>query len=688
MKLESAQKTSFRGLWFPLLLLLAGFARADDPFPRPVELQPDVDFWVSIFTAYRSDEGVLHDNRNLAVVYARIDMPADLSRRERQRRIESERKSVQAVLRRLATGKREALDATEARILALWGEDVSNETLAAAVDRIRFQQGLSDRFREGMQRSGRWRDYVHEQFTALGVPPELVALPHVESSYNPDARSHVGASGIWQFTRSTGRRFMRVDHVVDERNDPFAATRAAARLLAYNYSITGNWPMAITAYNHGLSGVRRAMQRYGDTATVDILRHYDGRTFGFASRNFYVAFLAAVEVDRNAERYFPGIVSESPQQYAVARLPRYVSAGALSQALGMPKGEIARHNPGLQSIVWEGSKYLPKGYELRVPAGGIDGSLDALLAGLPADAVFDEQLPDLFHTVARGDTLSEIAEAYDTRVSTLVALNNLGSQHRIRAGQQLRLPAAGPAPEVQVVEAVAVVEAPPTVAVVAALAGEADVDEPVAVETAVEAPSTIAAVAALAGAADVDEPVAVETALETALEEPVPAMLGDETSQEPAVGSVQASLLSDPSDYSVADDATIEVQPLETLGHYGDWLEIKTQRLRDLNGLAFRTPVEVGQRVRLDLGKVDAARFEARRIAFQRSQQDSFFRQHVITGVADHTIAEGESVWVLALRRYGVPLWLFRQYNPLVDLQRVQPGTRVQIPLLAAADAS
>ena len=134
MKLESAQKTSFRGLWFPLLLLLAGFARADDPFPRPVELQPDVDFWVSIFTAYRSDEGVLHDNRNLAVVYARIDMPADLSRRERQRRIESERKSVQAVLRRLATGKREALDATEARILALWGEDVSNETLAAAVD--------------------------------------------------------------------------------------------------------------------------------------------------------------------------------------------------------------------------------------------------------------------------------------------------------------------------------------------------------------------------------------------------------------------------------------------------------------------------------------------------------------------------------------------------------------------------
>jgi len=458
---------------------------------------------------------------------------------------------------------------------------------------------------------------------------------------------------------------MRVDHVVDERNDPFAATRAAGRLLAYNYSLTGNWPMAITAYNHGLSGVRRAQQRYGDTATVDILRKYDGRTFGFASRNFYVAFLAAVEVDRNAEHYFPGVVGDPPQQYAVARLPRYVSASGLSQALGMPSSELARHNPGLQPIVWEGSKHLPKGYELRVPAAGIDGTLDALLAGLPADAMFDEQLPDLFHTVARGDTLSQIAEAYDTRVSTLVALNNLGSQHRIRAGQRLRLPAAGPAPEVQVVEAVAVVESPPTVAVV-----DTAVDEIVADELVV------------------DQVVVDEAAVETELGEPMPAMLADETSQEPAIGSVQASLLSDPSDYSVADDATIEVQPLETLGHYGDWLEIKTQRLRDLNGLAFRTPVEVGQRIRLDLGKVDAARFEARRIAYQRSQQDSFFRQHVITGVADHTIAEGESVWVLALRRYGVPLWLFRQYNPLVDLQRVQPGTRVQIPLLAAADAS
>ena len=73
---------------------------------------------------------------------------------------------------------------------------------------------------------------------------------------------------------------------------------------------------------------------------------------------------------------------------------------------------------------------------------------------------------------------------------------------------------------------------------------------------------------------------------------------------------MQASLLSDPSDYTVAADGTIEVHPLETLGHYADWLGISTQRLRDINGLAFRTPVEVGERIKLDLSNVNSEQFE------------------------------------------------------------------------------
>ncbi len=628
--------TSTKPLLLLIFLTFSGLSVADQTFPQPPELQPDVDFWIDVFTRYGNDEGVLHDNRNLAVVYDRLPIPEKISSRERQRRVEKRRKELQAVLKSLASGKRNNLTAEESRVLALWPADVSNQTLATAAGQMRYQQGLKDRFRQGLQRSGRWRDYVNKEFSALNVPIEIAALPHVESSYNPDARSNVGASGIWQFTRSTGQRFLRVDHVVDERNDPYAATRAAARLMAYNYSITGNWPMAITAYNHGLGGVRRAMSQYGDTAYVDILRKYNGRTFGFASRNFYVAFLAAKEVDQNVEKYFPGLVVESPTDYSVASLSTYVSVSGLTKALGTTPAKLKQHNPALQATVWQESKYLPKGYEIRFPTSALQRPLSEVLDTLPSSVVFSKQLPDMFHTVARGDTLSQIAETYNTRVSTLVALNNLNSRNSIRAGQSLRLPAAGPA----------------------------------------------AAVVAIVVPEPIPEVQTTMTEPEPEVAEIVPAAMASEALT-PLLETVQTALLSDPSDYSVAADNTIEVQPLETLGHFGDWLEIKTQRLRDLNGLAFNTPVAVGQRIKLDLNAVDAKGFEERRIAFHGAQQDSFFREHVISGVTEHTIKTGESIWILALRKYDVPIWLFRQYNPGIDVHRVQPGTKVQIPLLS-----
>ena len=74
---------------------------------------------------------------------------------------------------------------------------------------MRFQLGQANKFRDGLIRMGRWEGYIRQALRERGLPVELVALPHVESSYNPRAVSHAGASGIWQFTRSTGRRSSR-----------------------------------------------------------------------------------------------------------------------------------------------------------------------------------------------------------------------------------------------------------------------------------------------------------------------------------------------------------------------------------------------------------------------------------------------------------------------------------------------
>lgn len=643
-----------------LFLLAANMAFADSEalFPKPKELERDVNFWISIFTEFSTREGVLHDQRNLAVVYESIDLPEDASRRTRNKLSKGRREHYQKILRALAGGKRDNLSAEEYRVLNLWPADVSNKELLAAASQIRFQLGLSDRFREGLKRSGRWRDHVNAEFRRLGVPTELAALPHVESSYNPNARSHVGASGIWQFTRSTGRRFLQVDHILDERNDPFLATTAAAKLLAYNYSITGNWPMAITAYNHGLSGALRAMRKYGDNAYADILRHYSSRTFGFASRNFYVAFLAAMQVDQDTERYFPGLVRDSPIDYATVSLPAYIPADKLATALKIRERDLAEHNPAIQATVWQGSKLLPKNFEIRVPNSMLSASLPELMANLSDDSRFDKQLPDLFHTIRRGDTLSQIATEYGTRVSTLVALNSLDNRNRIRAGQQLRLPAAGPAPM-------------PAEVMVAALPSPV-ASLPTASPSPTPPPSIVADAPAIADLSAASDSEADDAEAPFAVSDQVGSLLG----------TLQASLLSDPSDYTVAEDLTIEVQPLETLGHYADWLGIKTQRLRDINGLAFKTPVEVGQRIKIDLGKVGAETFENLRASYHREQQDAFFRNHTITGVTEHVVMRGESVWILALRKYDVPVWLFRQYNPELDLNNVQRGTRLNFPVL------
>ena len=169
------------------------------------------------------------------------------------------------------------------------------------------------------------------------------------------------------------------------------------------------------------------------------------------------------------------------------------------------------------------------------------------------------------------------------------------------------------------------------------------------------------------------------------IEEATPGAMADELAA-PAAVAASTELLSDPSDYTVAADNSIEVQPLETLGHYGDWLEIKTQRLRDINGLRFGRSLRLGERIKLDTARVDVATFERRRIDYHRQQQDHFFRQHVIARVAEHTIRPGESIWVLSLRKFGVPLWLFRQYNPEVDVQQVTPGTKVRFPILTDVD--
>ena len=736
----------------PIAALLAGGLLAQE-LPRPPEIEPDIRFWTRVYTEVDTASGFIHDDRNLDVVYRTLRFDEGASQRSRRNEINAASESIRGTLRTLATGKRDNLSQEEQRILSLWPDGVSNQTLASAVDRLRFQLGQSNRFRAGLIRSGRWKPYIREVLQQEGVPAELIALPHVESSFDPTAYSRAGAAGMWQFTRSTGLRYMRIDHIVDDRRDPFFATVAAAQLLRDNYEVLQNWALAITAYNHGQSGMRNAVRSTGTDRIEVILREYNGRLFGFASRNFYVAFLAAVDVDANAEEYFGPLNPDPVADTAVMSVPDYVTVSTLADAFDVSHDVLRNWNPALTAAVWSGEKFVPRGFRLRVPGDVVPNAAERL-AAVPASLRYTAQRPDVLHRVQRGETVSGIAARYRVSQSALVQLNNLRSQNFIRVGQELRLPGNNGARPITLAQrdgvpsgdgGTYIVRAGDSIDGIARMYGvspedllarnaianadriyvgqelvvggavdgtvaESTAEEPVAAaavaeDSAPDAEPAPAPQAVAAAPADPPEPpsaepevervvvaeatpgpaVATGTEPETQFDPDAPALAPADAETEDTVNvlaSDQAELAADPSDYLVRQDGTIEVQALETLGHYADWLEIRTQRLRDINGMPFREPVVIGRRLRLDFSEVSQDAFEAKRVAFQQETQEAFFQAFDVTGVEHHVVEPGESLWQLALQDFRVPVWLVRQYNPDLDLDRVAPDMVVNFPVL------
>ena len=427
-----------RGLWVLALLLLANIANAQSAllyppsvhFPRPPELEPAINFWVRVYTEVDTQSGFLHDSQNLAVVYERLPLDRKL--------IEDTRARIQEDLRVLATGKRSNLSEHQQHILSLWPTDVSNNTLQAAASTVRWQLGQSDRFLGGLQRSGAYRQHIRSVIGQKQLPLELGVLPHVESSFNPGAYSSASAAGMWQFTRATGQRFMRIDHIVDERMDPYLAANAAMSLLEYNYRVLGTWPLALTAYNHGAGGIARAVRETGTTDIETIIANYKGRAFGFASRNFYAQFLAVLQVENEAQRHFGNVRFDPTPNFIEIRADAFIDAEVFARSIGISLEQLRADNPALRPAVWQGNKRIPQGFPIKVRAEAV--STGDLLAMVPLDFKFPVQTPDVAYVVERGDSLSVIARRFSTSVSQLVALNQLASSHRIQIGQRLLLP--------------------------------------------------------------------------------------------------------------------------------------------------------------------------------------------------------------------------------------------------------
>ena len=685
----------FDRLWLVAVLLFAllccgdrSAAASDETFPVYECITPNVAFWRDVYAKYPSSQGVIHDSVDLGVVYEVVDLEPDTGSAARERnsdKVKAVKAKYENILLRLAAGN-SPVDAEEKRVLALFGpRPPGPDALSTAATRIRFQLGQKDHFMAGLRRSGAYLPQFREIIRSYGLPVDLAYLPHVESSFNYNAYSKFGAAGVWQFTQETGKRFLTIDYTVDERRDPLRATHAAAQLLKENYEKLGSWPLALTAYNHGVNGMRRAKEAKGDYPTI--FREYESGLFKFASRNFYSEFLAAREVAENYRKYFGEVALAAPVESYEVPLKGHMPFQDLLRHFKVDKETFRQLNPALREPVYLGQKYVPKGYQVRLPASK---EMVQLAKQMPEEVYKSQQKRSGIYLVRRGDTVSSIAKRHGVAVGELVAANQLGKRATIYVGQNLRIPKMETAPTLiadrvpkKVVEkrlaSLLPQVPPPDSSVTSASQSQPAEKAPAVVKTGVvPRPS--------APDAPVASPVAPSNPVQITLTGPQ-----DPQATPGAEEAVSPAALVDPAvvvgNFNIErvygrkgkQFGVIRVVAEETLGHYADWLGVNARELRKLNRLAMGKELQLDREITIPLDGVSRERFEELRYEYHREMEEDFFAAYQVQGVRRYQIKPGDNIWRLCQVEFELPLWLVKKYNAELDVNNLKRGAEIVV---------
>ena len=406
------------------------------PFPAYPAIKKNIAFWEKVYSVYSTSTAVVHDQNDLLKIYELVpisDYRIFGSSKKNKNVLKRTKRKYKKILLKLASGKK-PVTRTEKKVARLY-KKASRARLRKAADAIRIQIGQKERFREGVIHSGQYMKAIKKIFVNNGLPADLAYLPHVESSFNLKAYSKHGAAGIWQFTRSTGKNYLRIDSVVDERLNPIQASRAAALYLKKAHQTLNSWPLAITAYNYGPAGMKRAQKKYGDYQKI--FKHYKKGHFKFASRNFYSEFLAAVRVAKRLERK-KSLKRDRPRATITLKLKGFISADDICHHFKINTSTLKRLNYSLLHPVLSGKKYIPKGFSLQLPA---QKKTKQLIASLPRSYYKSSQRRSRFYRVKRGDTLGKIARRHKVSLKELLAINNLKKNAVIYSGRRMRIPA-------------------------------------------------------------------------------------------------------------------------------------------------------------------------------------------------------------------------------------------------------
>lgn len=436
------------------LAVASAHASNDDLFPRPVVLKPNIAFWTKVFGDYSEYQSAIVHTGATYKIYTVLDFqdliaagksPVEVRRLQRKEE-ERVKRQIDQQLRRVHQFRDnpDALEGQERLLWSLFSDSDDPNRFTKAIGEWRAQRGLKERTKLALQTSGAYLPEMERIFESYGLPTMLTRLPLVESSFNVEAYSKVGAAGLWQFMPSSARIYMRLNEAVDDRADPWTSTDAAARHLRDDYEALGNWPLALTAYNHGRAGLARGLRETGGSTLEDLLTRWKtGKRFGYASRNFYAEFIAATDVERAHPEYFGDFERHSAVTFESVSTEHFVTYDTLRRCAGVDDTTFRRLNPAYRPEVIEGKLYVPPTQNIRVPVGNGD-SFRALYTALTPEERFSEQrFYYSQHRVASGETLDRIARRHGVSLRNLLSANPNIKPSRLRIGQQLRIPPRG-----------------------------------------------------------------------------------------------------------------------------------------------------------------------------------------------------------------------------------------------------
>ena len=210
-------------------------------------------------------------------------------------------------------------------------------------------------FNRTIQRSTPYMYYITDEVKKRNMPAEVALLPFIESAYVTKARSHVGASGLWQFMPATGRHYgLEQTPLYDGRHDVYAATNAALNYLQYLYGLFGDWSLALAAYNWGEGNVTRAVNR---AIAQGLPPTYENLKMPAETRNYVPKLLAVRNLVNNPGAFglkLPEIKSEPYFKTVNVKAPLDIRAAAF--LANIPESEFLALNPAFKTPV-----FIPKG---------------------------------------------------------------------------------------------------------------------------------------------------------------------------------------------------------------------------------------------------------------------------------------------------------------------------------------